>query len=70
MAVIFIILGVAVLFYLTYAIVYWIAPLTGLALAYFLVALFFAALLVLLCVFRKQWIERPLVRFLANTLLN
>ena len=69
-AVIFIILGVAVLFYLTYAIVHWIAPLTGLALAYFLVALFFAALLVLLCVFRKQWIERPLVRFLANTLLN
>jgi len=25
---------------------------------------------VLLCVFRKQWIEQPLVRFLANTLLN
>ena len=69
-AVIFIILGVAVLFYLTYAIVHWIAPLTGLALAYFLVAMFFAALLVLVCVFRKQWIERPLVRFLANTLLN
>jgi len=69
-AVIFVILGVAVLFYLTYAIVHWIAPLTGLALAYFLVALFFAALLVLVCVFRKQWIERPLVRFLANTLLN
>ena len=53
-----------------YAVVYWIAPLTGLALAYFLVAFFFAALLVLVCVFRKQWIERPLVRFLANTLLN
>jgi hypothetical protein len=69
-AIIFIILGVAVLFYLTYAFVYWIAPLTGLALAYFLVAFFFAALLVLVCIFRKQWIERPLVRFLANTLLN
>ena len=69
-AIIFIILGVAVLFYLTYAIVYWIAPLTGLALAYFLVAFFFAARLVLVCIFRKQWIERPLVRFLANTLLN
>jgi hypothetical protein len=69
-AIIFVILGVAVLFYLTYAIVYWIAPLTGLALAYFLVAFFFAVLLVLLYTFRKQWIERPLVRFLANTLLN
>ena len=69
-AIIFIILGVAVLFYLTYAIVYWIAPLTGLALAYFRVAFFLADLLVLVCIFRKQWIERPLVRFLANTLLN
>ena len=69
-AIIFIILGVAVLFYLNYAIVYWIAPLTGLALAYFLVALFFLALLALVFAFRKQWIERPLVRFLANTLLN
>jgi hypothetical protein len=69
-AIIFVILGVAVLFYLTYAIVYWIAPFTGLAMAYFLVALFFAVLLALLYTFRKQWIERPLVRFLANTLLN
>jgi hypothetical protein len=69
-AIIFVILGVAVLFYLTFALVYWIAPLTGLALAFFLVAAFFVALLALLCAFRKQWIERPLVRFLANTLLN
>ena len=69
-AIIFVILGVAVLFYLTFAIVYWIAPLTGLALAFFLVASFFVILLVLLYAFRKQWIERPLVRFLANTLLN
>jgi cytochrome c biogenesis protein CcdA len=69
-AIVFVILGVAVLFYLTFAIVYWIAPLTGLALAFFLVAFFFVILLVLLYAFRKQWIERPLVRFLANTLLN
>ena len=69
-AIVFVILGVAVLFYLTFAIVYWIAPLTGLALAFFLVASFFVILLVLLYAFRKQWIEQPLVRFLANTLLN
>jgi hypothetical protein len=69
-AIIFVILGVSVLFYLTFAIVYWIAPLTGLAMAFFFVALFFVALLTLLYSFRKQWIERPLVRFLANTLLN
>lgn len=69
-AIVFVILGVAVLFYLTFALVYFIAPLTGLALAFFLVALFFVGLLVLVYTFRKQWIEQPLVRFLANTLLN
>lgn len=69
-AIIFVILGVAVLFYLTFAIVYWMEPLTGLGLAFFLVAVFFVVLLSLVFAFRKQWIERPLVRFLANTLLN
>lgn len=69
-AIIFVILGVAVLFYLTFAIVYWMEPLTGLGLAFFLVAVFFVSLLSLVYAFRKQWIERPLVRFLANTLLN
>ena len=69
-AVIFVILGVAILFYLSFAIVYWIAPLTGLAMAFFLVSMFLVSLLILLCIFRKRWIEQPLVRFLANTLLN
>ena len=69
-AVVFIILGVAVLFYLSFAVVYWLEPLTGLGLAFFIVSLFFAVLLALVFIFRKSWIERPLVRFMANTLLN
>ena len=69
-AVVFIILGVAVLFYLSFAVVYWLEPLTGLGLAFFIVSLFFAVLLALVYIFRKSWIERPLVRFLANVLLN
>ncbi|SFW41056.1 Putative Holin-X, holin superfamily III [Prevotellaceae bacterium HUN156] len=69
-AVVFIILGVAVLFYLSFAVVYWLEPLTGLGLAFFIVSLFFAVLLALVYIFRKSWIERPLVRFMANTLLN
>jgi hypothetical protein len=44
--------------------------LTGLGLAFFIVSLFFAVLLALVYIFRKSWIERPLVRFMANTLLN
>jgi len=70
LTVVFIILGVAVLFYLSFAIVYWIEPLTGIAWAFFIVALAFLLLLTLVFIFRQSWIERPLVRFLSNTLLN
>ena len=69
-AIVFIILGIAVLFYLSFAIVHWLEPLTGLGLAYFLIAMLFLVLIILVCVYRKAWIERPLVRFLADTLLN
>lgn len=69
-AIVFIILGIAVLFYLSFAIVHWLEPLTGLGLAYFLIAMLFLILIILVCVYRKAWIERPLVRFLADTLLN
>lgn len=70
LAVVLIILGVATLFYLSFATVYWFEPLTGTALAFFIISLFFLGLLVLVFKFRKVWIERPLVRFLSNTLLN
>ena len=69
-AITFIILGIAVLLFLSFAIVHWLEPLTGLALAYFLVAAMYLVVLVMVIAFRKSWIERPLVRFMANTLLN
>ena len=70
LAIVFIILGVAVLFYLSFAAVYWLAPFVGLALAFLLVALFFFLLLILVFRNRKSWIERPLVRFLADIFIN
>jgi amino acid transporter len=70
LAIVFVILGVAVLFYFSFALVYLIAPLTGLALGFFIVGLLFLGLLVIVYAFRKPWIERPLVHFLANTLFN
>ena len=70
LAIVLTILGVAVLFYLSFAAVYWLEPLTGTAWAFFMVALFFFALLVAVFIFRKAWIERPLVRFLANILMS
>ncbi len=70
LAIILFILGVAALFYLSFAFVYWMEPLTGTAWAFFIVAVTFAILLVLVYNKRKSWIEQPLVRFLTNTLLN
>jgi len=70
LTIVFVILGVAVLFYLSFALVYWLEPLTGTALAFFLMALLFGGLMIMVFIFRKSWIDRPLVRFLANLLLS
>ena len=70
LTIVFVILGVAVLFYLSFALVYWLEPLTGTALAFFIMSMLFLALLVLVFIFRKSWIERPLVRFLADLLMS
>ena len=70
LTIVLLLLGIAFLFYLSFACVYWLEPLTGTALAFFFVALFFLVLLVLVFFNRKAWIERPLVRFLADVLLN
>ena len=70
LTIVLLLLGIAFLFYLSFACVYWLEPLTGTALAFFIVALFFLALLILVFINRKSWIERPLVRFLADVLIN
>ena len=61
LTIVLLLLGIAFLFYLSFACVYWLEPLTGTAFAFFLVALFFLALLILVYFNRKAWIERPLV---------
>ena len=70
LTIVLLLLGIAFLFYLSFACVYWPEPLTGIALAFFIIALFFLAILILVFINRKKWIERPLVRFLADVLLN
>ena len=70
LTIVLVFLGIAVLFYLSFAVVYWLTPLIGTGWAFFLIALAFLVLLLLVFIYRKPWIERPLVRFLAGTLLN
>lgn len=70
LAVVVLILVIAVLFYLSFAAVYWMEPALGTAGSFAMVALFFLVLLVLIVSFRKPWIERPLVRVMAGILLS
>ena len=70
LTIVLLLLGVAVLFYLSFACVYWLEPITGTALAFFIIAIFFLTLLLIVFLNRKTWIQRPLVRFLADVLLN
>lgn len=70
LGVIVFVLVVAVLFYLSFAAVYWMEPLIGTAAAFAVVAAFFLVLLVAVVTFRKPWIERPLVRFMVTILMS
>lgn len=70
LAVIVFVLVVAVLFYMSFAAVYWMAPSIGVASAFAVVGIFFLALLLLVVMFRKPWIERPFVRFMVKVLMS
>lgn len=69
-AIIMFVMVIAVLFYLSFAAVYWMAPFVGQAWAFAIVALFFLLALLLIAANRKRWIEQPLVRILASILLE
>lgn len=58
------------LIYLSFAAAYALTPLMGTALAFACVASCYFIMLILCMVFRKRWIERPLVKFLAGLLMN
>ena len=70
LTIVLLLVGIAVIFYLSFAVVFWLTPLIGTGWAFFLIALAFLVLFLLVCIYRKTWIERPLVRFLADILLN
>ena len=70
LAIVFILVICAVLTYLSFALAFWLAPITGHALAFFIIAILYLLLLILFFFFRKPWIEKPLVRFLASVLLG
>lgn len=64
------ILVIAILFYLSFSLVYWLEPVYGTSCAFAIVAGIFFVLMLLFFLFRKVLVERPLVKFLAKLLLK
>ena len=61
---------VLVLIYFSFAVAYALEPALGAVAAFAIVACFYIFILMLFLIFRKKWIERPIVTFLASLLLD
>ncbi len=63
---------IGILTYLSFAAAYAMADVIegGTPVAFCIVAAFYFVLLVILYIFRKAWIERPLVKFITKLLMN
>jgi hypothetical protein len=70
LAVVFFMIIIAVLLYLSFAFAFWLASFTGTALAFLIVGGIHFLLFVIYFCMRKKWIEKPLVHFLASLLLS
>ena len=65
-----VLLAMLILTYLSFAVAYGLGAYMGLPWSFVLVAGVYLLILALLFIKRRQWIEKPLVRFLADLLLN
>jgi hypothetical protein len=70
LGVLFVIIIVAVLLFFWLGMSFWLSHYIGLTGAFLCVSAAHVLLLTLFFVFRKAWLERPLVRFLADILMS
>jgi len=70
LAIVLFLLVVAVMLFFFIGVALWLSQWTGLCAAFMAVAAFHVVLLIVICIFRKPWIEQPLVRFLAGLLMS
>ena len=70
LAIVVFVLALLVLFYLSFATVHWIEPFVGTGWTFAIASAFFLLLLLLTVLLRKPLIEKPLVKFLTETLMN
>lgn len=70
LAILLFVIFIALMLFLWFGIAYWLSAYIGQSWAFFAIAGLHAVILMLFILFRKPWIERPLVRFLASLLLS
>ena len=70
LALMFCLIIMAVILYFSIAIACWLASYVGYPAAFFIIGAIHLLIFVLFIVFRKTWIERPLVHFLASLLMS
>ena len=70
LALIFILIIVAVVMYFSFALACWLATWIGMAKAFLVVSGIHLLLFFLFIIFRKDWIQKPLVKFLASLFMN
>ena len=70
MTVVLLVLLAVSLIYLSFAAAFALAPLLGIVWAFIVVAVVYLVILAACFVFRHQWIEKPLVKFLTSLLMQ
>ena len=70
LAIVLFLIFIGVLLFFGFGLANWLSQYVGTAAAFFMVSAFHLILLILVFVFRKPMIEKPLVRFLASLLLG
>ena len=70
LAILLFLIIIAVLLFFWTAIAFWLSGFMGHTMAFFLVSGLHLLVLFMFIVFRKAWIERPLVKFLAGLLMS
>lgn len=70
LAILFFLISVAIAMFFSLTIAFWLSAYVGMALSFLIMAGIHLLLLLLFIAFRKPWIEKPLVKFLAEILLS
>jgi len=69
LAIVFFLLIIAVMLFLSLAVAHWVGRYIGMAPAFCIISVLHLLVLLVVYVFRAKWVERPLVHFLAGLLM-